>query len=171
MDPGNLRMSVVYECWYALRQSWLGRRDPEGPHDPPSDRYGHTQSNWDYLSNDMNAYNYVNSYYRQYPTRGTGRGGQCPFFAALAIRRGTGRTPPFFWNGCPNRDSGPAVNALPGDVIWKESSPHHVAVAVKRLNASQMDVVDSNHCTREVIERHPIDLAGWRYLSGRGRWY
>ncbi len=167
-EPRNLRISVIYECWYALRQGWLGRKNLSGPHDPPADRWGHTRSNWDFLSSDMGAYNTVCGWSGQRPARGEGRGGQCPFFARLILLRGTGfRFGRDFWGR--RHDDGPAVNARPGDLIFKQN--YHVAVAVQRLSSTHMDVVDSNWHYSERICRHPLDLRGWRYMSGRGHWY
>ena len=151
------RMAVVYECFYALRQSWLNPPNQWGPYDSPKIGYD-VAGNWAYLSSDVDGYNHIKSkfdrYYHSddetsdmtspnYAVRGGwGRGGQCLFFVNLILWRSVHYDLPKSWASySTSRPS--ARNAQAGDVVFKKGSPNHIAIVVVK-DSSGMDVVDSN---------------------------
>jgi len=160
MDPSDLHMSVVYECWYALRQSYLGTRDKDGPHDGKAID-GNIVSDWNYLANDVPAFKAVKGQHGEESSvcdyfgtddeyalkSGIGRGGQCVFFAQLILRRGAGYTRLLpKWSDLHPADYPSARDAQPGDLVFHKSGTDsgQMAVSVKRLTGG-IDVVDSNY--------------------------
>lgn len=121
-------------------------------------------------------------------------GGQCFFFAGLILRRAVGHDLVNTYAGLDKGSNGPARDAQPGDVIFKNNTtggPRHVAIVVKRY-WDGLDVVDSNFvgygnsslavgyyggtANSEIIGRHmykftQLNSQGWKRYSGRGRWY
>lgn len=180
-DP---RKAIVYECWYALRKSYLSTPNDEGPHDGRTIS-GSTVSDWNYLASDQGAFDTMRGYYRSnssvspwfgtsdtYALKGGyGRGGQCTFFASLIIYRAVRKTVLFY--GAAAGNVVPVRYARPGDVILRKNyggltgQVPHVAVVVKVLGDG-LDVVDSNwvgyryypvasgYLSSEIIGRHPL---------------
>lgn len=105
MIGNDKRKAVYYECWYALRSSYLTTPNDSGPTGglKIKDRVA---SDWNYLGNDPNAFSKVqatvgsgnasvSSYfgtsdnYGKHVSGGTayGRGGQCTYFGCLILYR------------------------------------------------------------------------------------
>jgi hypothetical protein len=215
MIGSDRRMAVVYECWYALRRSYINTPNASGP-------YGGlvidncVVSDWNYLASDYSSTNWMvtsaptyTKYITQctdYPTasflcsntyglkNGYGRGMQCVAFARYILYRALRYSKgPTSWSTYVQGANGSASLAKPGDLVFRYNSVNksgHVAVCVKNMGASGIDVVDSNQVgykkygkysiaggpDSEIIGRHPISLntintQGWKTYSGRGRWY
>lgn len=210
MIGSDNRMAVVYECWYALRQSYLNTPNSSGPNSGRTYN-GCIVSDWHYMTTDTNAVNYVlrtygrsnvsvSSYFGtsdNYALQsGMGRDAQCVSFATMILYRARkGYSLVWNWGSISaNYNSYPSArNASPGDLVfYQNNSGHHVAVCVRNLGGSGIDVVDSNwigygekacsvgtylgYCNSEMIGRHVITLSkidgsGWKTYSGAGRWY
>ncbi|MCW3100937.1 MAG: hypothetical protein JWL77_6555 [Chthonomonadaceae bacterium] len=104
------RKAVVFECWYALRQSFLSTPNDNGPTDEPK-LFGDVVGGWNYLANDTHAMEQVKSIVGEGnysvasnpgfnsgdnyafekagspDNRHLGRGGQCTYFTCLILYR------------------------------------------------------------------------------------
>lgn len=193
MIGSNPRMSVVYECWFALRRSYLSTPNSEGPRGGLSIG-GMTVSDWNYLNSDGNAINVIKGIYGSNVSRcasgyscysgyyygrtgGYGRGGQCVSFAATILLRS--RNYRLYWTWANTRpcNYSSARYAQPGDLIFRKTGIWHVAIVVQNLGYG-LDVVDSNwvgygsyrvrsgYSDSEIIGRHPYT---WSQLDS-GCW-
>lgn len=155
------RKAVIYEAFYALRQSWINPPNQNGP-------YGGNQlggcvvGDWPYLGSDPGQLNYVTkriyrsnasissldmstSTYDMYG--GYERAGQCLFFANLILRRALNYDLPVAWASYPT--NGPsAQSAQAGDVVYyrnyKVTGNNHIGIVVLTTSGG-MDIVDSNY--------------------------
>lgn len=107
-----------------------------------------------------------------------GHGGECPSFVTMVIYRATGGQV-FIWKwGQMQEASRPSAKyAQPGDIVFKTSGLHHVAICV-RNDGNRITLVDSNYLGndgQEVIGRHDLTYSQigttWKMYSGQGIWY
>lgn len=169
MIGNNYQMAPVYECWFALRQSYLNTPNSEGPHSGLAVG-GSVVSDWNYLASDPHAFNVIGNtygsnfsvssyfglgdYYGRH--NGYGRGGQCVSFAALILYRCrnyplTWLWPTSIWSSSRLWNRPSARNSQPGDLVFYmhfnsrgRFNDGHVGVVVKQMG-NGIDVVDSNY--------------------------
>jgi len=204
---GSGRTAVVNECWYALRKSSTSP-STNGPSGGKSIG-GNMVSDWNYMASDTSAASWIIkvntaniTQCTNYPTasfltsnayglkNGYGRGMQCLTFARYILYRSLHYTNgPTSWSTYTSNIS--ATKAQPGDIVYYKTGTNtgHVAICVKNMGTSGIDVVDSNFVgynqgysitgsarDSEIIGRHPVSIAtinsqGWKTYSGQGRWY
>lgn len=181
-DP---RQAVILETYYALWTAINGTSPKSiGPW---------AAGGWNYLVNDMNAYNVLKGWYGSYSSGwslfysnpgsygfygGYGRGGQCVFFANLITYR-SGVYQKVFpsyatcladYNSASRRYTKHYRNIQPGDIIRSFATNGHTAIVVKVLagtpgsSVTSVDVIDCNFIGNEIIGRHIISTTG----SGMG---